>query len=100
MRLSAKQRDLITAVLHEKFGAASQIWLFGSRVDDTRRGGDIDLYIEPELQDPEALVDARIAALVELHQHLGEQKIDLVIKRKQAPMQLIHRVARSEGVHL
>lgn len=100
MRLSAKHRDLITAVLHEKFGAGSRIWLFGSRVDDTRRGGDIDLYIEPELQDPDALVDARIAALVELYQHLGEQKIDLVVKRKQAPLQLIHRVARSEGVPL
>lgn len=100
MRLSPKQRDLITAVLHEKFGAGSRIWLFGSRVDDSRRGGDIDLYIEPELQDPGALVDAKIAALVELHRQLGEQKIDIVIKRRLAPMQLIHRVARSEGVPL
>lgn len=59
MRQSAKQRDLITAVLHEKFGAASNVWLFCSRVDDNLRGGDIDLYIEPELQDPDALVDAQ-----------------------------------------
>ena len=100
MRLTQEQQRIITGTLKQHFGAASQIWLFGSRVNDDVRGGDIDLYIEPEIQAPDAVVQARLDALIELKQRLGEQKIDLVIHRRQAPVLPIHRIAKDTGLPL
>jgi predicted nucleotidyltransferase len=58
------------------FGISSKIYLFGSRVDDTLRGGDIDLYIQTEIT--EDSFKKRIEFLVELEKEIGEQKVDLV----------------------
>ena len=46
MRLTASQIETIRQAAHQNFGADASVWLFGSRVDDARRGGDVDLYIE------------------------------------------------------
>ena len=45
MRLSKEERRAILDVFKETFGSGS-IYLFGSRVDDRLKGGDIDLYID------------------------------------------------------
>jgi predicted nucleotidyltransferase len=100
MRLTPAQRRQILETLRHHFGQASEIRLFGSRVDDRARGGDIDLYIEPEVQAPDDIVEAKLRSLAELHQKLGEQKIDLVIRRRGTPLLPIHEVARTTGVAL
>ena len=100
MRLTPETRQFIRRTLCEQFGQRATILLFGSRVDDNARGGDIDLYVEPEFDSPEAIVDARLKALAQLHERLGEQKIDLVIHRRNGPEQPIHRIARDTGVAL
>jgi len=46
MRLSNDQRQSIVLAARRNLGEDAKIWLFGSRVDDTRRGGDVDLYVE------------------------------------------------------
>ena len=48
MRLTAQQREMIRTAVREVYGEDSRLWLFGSRVDDTRRGGDIDLLVRPD----------------------------------------------------
>jgi predicted nucleotidyltransferase len=100
MRLNSQQIAMIAQTLRQHFGEQSLILLFGSRVRDDARGGDIDLYVEPELDEPDQIADARIDALVQLKQLLGEQKIDLVIKRQQAAMLPIHEIAKQTGVRL
>ncbi len=100
MRLTPKQQQIIVTTLRRYFGQNSRILLFGSRVDDNARGGDIDLYIEPGLTDADQLVDARLNAMAELHTLLGEQKIDLVINRHHSTDLPIYRVAQETGVAL
>jgi predicted nucleotidyltransferase len=48
MRLTAEQAKIIRSAVREIYGDDSQLWLFGSRVDDERRGGDIDLLVRPD----------------------------------------------------
>ena len=98
MRLTQEQKNLIRMTLCSHFGEGSEIRLFGSRLDDTARGGDIDLYIEPIKQSVEELIDARLLALSDLHLALGDQKIDLVINRKAGKHLPIYDVARKTGV--
>ena len=50
MRLSNKEVKIIQDKINAIFGKAV-VYLFGSRVDDTKRGGDIDLYIIPQVYD-------------------------------------------------
>jgi predicted nucleotidyltransferase len=49
MRLSDFQRQIILESAAHHFGQETQVWLFGSRVNDEAKGGDIDLYIEPQI---------------------------------------------------
>jgi predicted nucleotidyltransferase len=101
VRLTALQADAIRVGVLKNFGNSTRAWLFGSRVDEQRTGGDIDIYIEPEIQDPAELIDAKLHFLLELHQKLGEQKIDVVIRRAAFKEDLsIYRVARETGVQL
>lgn len=101
MRLSQPQVDVICASAVKNFGRSARVWLFGSRIDEQSKGGDIDLYIEPEIQEPAELVDAKLHFLLELHKQLGQQKIDVVIRRADFKEDLpIFRIARETGVQL
>ncbi len=55
--------------------------LFGSRLDDARRGGDIYLFI-PGDWPPEEFVPRRLRFCTELRRCLGDQKIDVVVENK------------------
>ena len=77
------------------------VWLFGSRVDDAARGGDIDLYIESSTDDANAIVESKLRLLAALHKGLGEQKIDVVIRRQECEKNLpIYQIAKQTGVKL
>ena len=78
MRLTDSDNKAIKETFFEIF-EDGKIYLFGSRVDDTKRGGDIDLYISPSSKT--RLASKKIDFLVALKQKIGEQKIDVVIDR-------------------
>ncbi|MAC47018.1 MAG: DNA polymerase III subunit beta [Oceanospirillum sp.] len=82
MRLSLQQTQQIASTLRQHFGSQSLVYLFGSHLDGQARGGDIDLYLEPETSDTNLIAKAMIKAKAALYQQLAEQKIDLVIDRK------------------
>ncbi len=99
MRLNEKYRTTIKQVLLKYFGQESEFYLFGSRVDDSKKGGDIDLYIETNIKGKE-LYSLRRSALVEMKNILGDQKIDLVIYIKGEEPDPIHIIAKDTGVRL
>ena len=46
MRLSPAQTSLILTCVRQQYGADAQVMLFGSRLDDSARGGDVDLWVD------------------------------------------------------
>ncbi|MGZ3633564.1 MAG: nucleotidyltransferase domain-containing protein [Parachlamydiaceae bacterium] len=76
MRISQHEQNAIKNVITQ-LDPQAKIYLFGSRVDDNARGGDIDLLILSEL----ITERDRRKIRVELFEKLGEQKLDLVIAK-------------------
>lgn len=101
MRITPNQQYIICETAAKYFGPEVHVWLFGSRVNDHAKGGDIDLYIEPPMQDAADLVMAKLQFLRDLHKTIGEQKIDVVLRRPHSSMDLpVYRVAKQTGVLL
>ena len=98
MRLSEDEAAVITAALHHEFGEDAEVWLYGSRTDDRRRGGDIDLFVEAACSRP--LAERRLRALVEMKRALGERKIDLLVHLRGEDWTPFQRLARERGVRL
>ena len=95
MRLTHDEIKGIKKAFDEVFGEG-KVFLFGSRTDDTKRGGDIDLYLC--LVDSKKLQKKKIMFLVKLDEYLGEQKIDVVFAvDRNRP---IEQVAIKEGIEL
>jgi len=77
MRLSRAEINIIINVLIKYFGEESIITLFGSRVNDNDKGGDIDLLIENNQNESDQL-KLKLKAISEIQLKLGDRKIDLI----------------------
>ncbi len=100
MRLSEKELSIIKLSFKKHFTPNDHLWLFGSRVDDTRKGGDIDLYVETELSAKDA-VQAKIRFDADLMILIGEQRIDIVLNLVHDKTELqIYQIARETGISL
>jgi predicted nucleotidyltransferase len=93
MRLSEFEINAINEVFINTFYKGS-VYLFGSRANDSKKGGDIDLYIIPH--DKENVAEKKIDFLVKLKQRIGEQKVDIVISEDDN--RAIDIIAKEEGV--
>lgn len=99
MRLSSLAGSTIRDTVRSVLGPGATVRLFGSRTNDSARGGDIDLLVESDqVVEQPALVAARIGALLQLA--LGDQRIDVVIAAPNLPDQAIHQTARATGIML
>ncbi len=96
MRITPAQAEQAVAIIRNSLGADAAVWLFGSRADDSKRGGDVDLYAETSL--PGVLLDETVRAKIALNDLFG-RSVDLVVNnhRKSRP---IYQIAREEGVRL
>ena len=99
MRISQHDRDKLKQAVHDVVGDGASTRVFGSRLDDDRRGGDLDLYVElnTEVSNP-AWTAARIVARAQTY--LGDRRIDVVLRDPATPELPIHRIARATGVML
>ena len=94
MRLTSKELEAIRKVLNEA-DPQGRIYLYGSRADDTRRGGDIDVYFETSRQ-------LSLKAALTLEYRLASRcgtKVDLLIRNPGQADKPIHAIAR-KGVML
>lgn len=96
MRLQDFEISSIKSTANKIFGKGSKVVLFGSRVYDNVKGGDIDLYIQPS--DKNNLWEKKINFLVQLKSAIGDQKIDVIISRDKS--RLIEQEAIKNGIEL
>ena len=94
MRLSQHELQEARSALYE-MDPDGHLWLYGSRVNDEARGGDIDLYFESSRQ---VSMKQKLQLEYRLSSRCGV-KVDLLVRNPEEAMQLIHQIAR-EGVRL
>lgn len=94
MRLSEQYIEVIKKYFNQYFDG--EIYLFGSRVDDSKRGGDIDLYLV--VSDHDNLFERKIKFLARVKRELGEQKIDVVFNKDKN--RLVEKEALKWGIKL
>jgi len=97
MRLSQEEQSNIKNLAKKIFGETSKVILFGSRVFDNKKGGDIDLLIENDERNKLTLIN-KIHFLIELKNKIGEQKIDIVLNY--GSKKSIIKTANNTGIQL
>ena len=76
MRISEREKtaivDAVTAV-----DSNATVWLFGSRTDDEKKGGDIDIAVLSKIIGGNVMKQIEVRRLI--YSKIGEQKIDIVV---------------------
>ena len=94
MRLTPAQIDTIQSTVHAVLGEDAQVTLFGSRVNDQQKGGDVDLYVETAQPD----LMKKIRCKVSLQDQL-DLPVDLIVK-PHGDRSPIAMIAKQEGIRL
>lgn len=99
MRLTDDQTRVICQIARQVAGRQSRVRVFGSRLDDTAHGGDLDLMLElPEPVDNPALIAAQMSAQVSRIMH--GRKVDVLLSAPNLLRLPIHDIAFKKGVLL
>jgi len=97
MRLNSEIKNKIIKYANQYFGKDIKLYLFGSRVFDDKKGGDIDLYLESP---KEIAMNQQIKFLNCIYKYVTERKIDLVIKTPLKKNKAIFDTAKQDGILL
>lgn len=96
MRLTEAQIEAIRQLARQVVGSSVRVRVFGSRLDDAARGGDLDLMLElTESVDNPALISARMSALVS--RVMQGRKVDVLLSAPNLMRLPIHDIAYTEG---
>ena len=99
MRISPEQTKTIARLAREVAGEDACVRLFGSRLEEHAKGGDVDLLLElPFPVENPALTAARLSARVSRLFH--GRRVDVLISAPNLKRLPIHDVARRQGVLL
>ncbi|PZN71224.1 MAG: DNA polymerase III subunit beta [Candidatus Methylumidiphilus alinenensis] len=74
MRLADEEQLAIRETIRQA-DADAMIYLFGSRIDDAAKGGDIDLLVLSKTIN----LMVKLDILAQLHSKLGERKFDIAV---------------------
>jgi uncharacterized protein len=94
MRLTPLEQQVIREETKNVFGEDAKVFLFGSRADDSKLGGDIDLFIE--VVEKTDLPAKKTKFLSKVKWRTEDQRIDVVFNED--PSRLIEQEARKWGV--
>ncbi len=97
MRLTDFEKNTIIELAKKYFGNNTRVYLFGSRVYDNEKGGDIDLFLETDKERDRA---AEMEFLTKYHRLVNERKVDLIVKTPLSAYRPIFDTARSTGILL
>jgi predicted nucleotidyltransferase len=97
MRLNELEKRVIMDLSKKYFGEKAKVYLFGSRVYDDKKGGDIDLYIETDKDIEKA---AELEFLSKFHRLATLRKVDLLVKTPFSANVPIYKTAKNEGILL
>jgi len=95
MRLTPSQIETICTTARQTLGEGAKVSLFGSRLDDARKGGDVDLLVEAR-QEPGLLARALLKNRLEERLQLP---VDVVTASFDKPSPFA-RMARAQSVRL
>lgn len=100
MRLTDVERADIALAAIMVLPAGSRVSLFGSRVDDAKRGGDVDLLVEvPGAPSPDDIVRMRSRLTAQLYRRWGERRIDVLMCLQDQPdARRVVDTARRDGI--
>jgi hypothetical protein len=98
MRLTEEEVGAIRAAAREAFGAGAVVRVFGSRADDARRGGDLDLHVETGPGGGTIEAEARFRDAI--GPALDDLKVDIVFRERGGPLRPIDEIAYREGIAL
>jgi predicted nucleotidyltransferase len=96
MRLLADQIQSIQAVIRQIAGNQAKTWLYGSRLDDARRGGDVDLIVQTT---PPINLIQRARIKTQLESQLG-LPVDVLACGDDSALSPFARIAITQGVLL
>ena len=99
MRLAPHHVLTIRQLVTQLAGEHARVWLFGSRVRDEARGGDVDLLLE---LDADVAEPAQLAASLasRVSRSMDGRRVDVLVKAPNLMHLPIHTVALAEGVRL
>ena len=99
MRLTDNQIRLICQITQQIAGSNASIRVFGSRLDNTAGGGDLDLMLElSEPVENPSLLAAQLSA--KISRTMYGRKVDVLISAPNLMHLPIHEIAFKEGVLL
>ena len=96
MRIDHQTAKAIPKLAQDIFGQPVEVRLFGSRLNDQARGGDLDIYIEStSIVDRPAYLSSVLAARVS--RLLNGRSVDVLLKAPNLVETDIHRIAKEHG---
>jgi predicted nucleotidyltransferase len=99
MRLSPQSQAIIHQAVVQRFGEKAQVRLFGSRLDDAAKGGDIDLHVRVPGEVDNPIWEASLLA-AQLQRQLDGRKVDVRLLVDTQNTLAVDKVALSEGILL
>ena len=96
MRITSTEIEIIKSVILAYISDA-KVMLFGSRTDDSKKGGDIDIFVETS---KDVNLKDKIKILAQIEISGLQRKVDLIVKTPKSPEQNIFKTIQQEGIVL